>query len=225
MKRTKSFSRRLAFGLIQCATRLLPKTRREWARSMDSELQHLESDFEALVWAIGCTIASIKERINAMNIGDFKISRWILAPEMALCFAPLTFAWWDGVFGVSGIVRLNMEVIQQYFIGTPGGVITLVMMFSVAILGVLGPVGLLAAFRLITLGRPIRSRSLSMALIGGPILLGIICVARSLIMESGLGVQVVEKSGVLLLFSVLPVVGAAHILYLGSSNTNQELAA
>ena len=82
------------------------------------------------------------------------------------------------------------------------------------------PIGItLVAFRLIALGRPIRSRALSMALIGGPIFLGIIFVAKSLIMDMGVTLDA------LLLFSVLPVVGAAHILHLGPSNTDRELAA
>ena len=108
-----------------------------------------------------------------------------------------------------------MDIIRQYFIGAPGGVPTLVLMFSVAILGTLAPIGLLVAFRLIALGRPIRSRSLTMALIAGPILLGIIFVARSLIMNLGVALSA------LILFSGLPVVGAAHMLHLGSSYSDQ----
>ncbi len=220
MKQPGSLLRRLAYGLIRFAAWLLPKNRADWARSMHSELHHLENDFEALIWALGCAVASLKEGLNAMTIGNLKISRWILVPEMALCFVPLTLAWLDGVFGMSGIIRLNMDVIQQYFIGSPAGVTALMTMFSTAILGVLGPVGLIMAIRLIVLDRSIRSRSLGMALIGGPILIGIIHLARSLIIDKGL--QIFDALALLLLFSILPAIGAAHLLYLGSSSPDQE---
>jgi hypothetical protein len=156
-----------------------------------------------------------------MGIGNLRVSRWVLVPELALCFGPLTLGWLDVLFGVSGVVRLNMEVIQQYFIGVPGGLAALVIMFSGALVGVLGPLGLLVAFRFIALGRPIRSRLLSRVLILGPILFGVIYIAGNVIMGSG---AQAFGAAFLILFIVLPVVGAAHMLYLGPRNSDQKMA-
>lgn len=209
MNRSETRSRRLAFALIELAIRLLPGTRIEWAKAMLSELYYLENDRKAVLWAVGCLVASIKERVSAMVTGNLKISRWILVPEMLLCFVPLTIGWLDSVGGASGIIRLNMEIIQKYFFGVPGGTAALAMMVSGAILGVLGPVGLIAAMRLIALGRPI-SRWLGTTLIVGPVLLGGTIVVARFIMDSELAV-----SREMVLICVLPALGAAHMLHLG----------
>ena len=112
-------ARRLALFLIRFAVRLLPSSRAEWAMAMQSEVWSLKSDYRAALWAVGCVITGNKERVNAMEIGNLKTSRWVLVPEMALCFLPLTIAWWDSLFGVSGIVRLNFEVLRQFSIAPP----------------------------------------------------------------------------------------------------------
>jgi hypothetical protein len=212
--------RLLTRTLMRCAAQLLPRTRADWAKAMQCELDRFENDRDALVWAIGCVLAGIKERINAMFTGTPKISRWILAPEMLLCFVPLTIAWLDGIDGVSGIVRLNMDVIQRYFIGVPGGTLILAVMLAGAILGALGPIGLVAAFRSIVLGLPLRSRWLGTALVIGPILYGVLTiVARSAIGGSAAlsfeSVDAFDFWSAVLLLSVLPAMGAAHLLHLG----------
>jgi energy-converting hydrogenase Eha subunit A len=150
--------------------------------------------------------------------GKLRISRWLLVPEMLLCFGPLTLGWLDMLAGAASVLALDPKVIQRYFLAVPGGAIVLVMMFVGAIVGVLGPVGLIAAFRLIVLGRPLRSRWLPSALVIAPILYGGVIVAfRSFIGPAVFGFQSVEAfdfwSGVLLL-SVLPAVGGAHLRYL-----------
>jgi hypothetical protein len=58
---------------------VLPSSRLDWARAMRAELDHLQDDREALIWAIGCVVAGSKERIGTMFAANLKISRWILA--------------------------------------------------------------------------------------------------------------------------------------------------
>ena len=86
-------------ALMRFATLLLPTTRADWAIAMQSEIDRFEDDRDALAWAFGCVIAGCKERFNAMFADCLKISPWILAPEMLLCFTPLTIGWLDGIGG------------------------------------------------------------------------------------------------------------------------------
>jgi len=132
---------------------------------------------------------------------------------MLLCFGPLTLGWWDGIAGVSGLVRL-IPVIEHGQLGRiPGGESYLALMICMTIISTAGPLGLILAFRSIVLGRGLRSRWLCGALIAGPLLWG----ASSLI---GHGVPAPNAdnafdfwSGMLML-SVLPVCGALHLFHL-----------
>jgi len=221
--------RRLALLLTRCAQQLLPARRKEWARAMHAELEHIEKDRDALWWAMGCFVTGIQERVYGMLTGNLKISRWILAPEMLLCFVPLTFGWLDGVGGHFGIIRLTREVIDKYVLGVPGGRVLLMQMLAIAILGVIGPLGLASAYRLIVLNRPLRTRWLRTALCLGPILFGLVALAARWANDGtqGFSVRSVDAfdfwSGVLLL-SVLPALGAVHLLRAGS-HAQERLAA
>jgi hypothetical protein len=110
---------------------------------------------------------------------------WIVLPEILLCFVPLSIAWLDSIFGGSGVIRLNVDVIHRYFVGVPGGELVLIWMISTAILGALGLVGLIAGFRVAVLGRSLRTNWLRIALVIGPLLYGVlilnfpVCCRRS----------------------------------------------
>jgi hypothetical protein len=210
----------LALVLMRCATQLVPTTRADWAKAMHAELDRLEDDRDAFEWAFGCVVAGFKERANVMFVGNLKISSWVLAPEMLLCFVPLTMSWLDAIGGESGIVRLNMDIIQKYFIAVRGGTIELVVMIAGAILGALGPVGLLAAFRLIVLGLPMRSPWLRSALVFGPIVCGVLTIVARLAIGgtaafSFRSVDAFDFSSGIFLLSALPALGAVHMLRLG----------
>jgi hypothetical protein len=218
----------LALALMRFANLLLPTTRADWAMAMQSEIDRFEDDRDALAWAFGCVIAGCKERFNAMFADCLKISRWILAPEMLLCFTPLTIGWLDGIGGDSGIVRLNLDIIQKYFLGVPGGTLVLITMIVGAVLGALGPIGLIAAFRLIVLRRPMQTWWLRTALVVGPLLCGTLTIASRLAIGGfdAFSVRSVDAfdfwSGILLL-STLPALGAAHMLRLGPQSSDGRL--
>jgi hypothetical protein len=212
-----SLRRRLAGTLLRCLNRLLPRSRLEWGQAMQAELDHLPSDRDALAWAVGCLVAGSKERINTMLTGNLKISRWILVPEMLLCFVPLTLGWLDAVGGSSGVMRLSGEAVAKRFLHSPGGTLVLVALLAGAVLGALGPLGLATAFRWIVSGRAPGSRWFRAALVAGPAAYGVLTLATRLA-TGGAGSLTLDAadsfdfwSGILLL-SVLPSLGAAHML-------------
>jgi hypothetical protein len=169
---------------------------------MLSELQYVDGDGKAIQWAFGCLVTGIKLRVNLMIAGNLKIARWIFLPEILLCFVPLSFAWLDSIFGGSGVIRLNVDVIYRYFLGVHGGQLVLIWMISTTLLGTLGPVGLVAGFRLVVLGRPLRIHWLRVALVIGPLLYGLLFLISRVAVAGTAAVSFNEASGTLPGFSV-----------------------
>ena len=188
---------------------------------MHSELDRVVDDRDALVWAFGCLVAGFRERVNVMLFGNLKIARWVLAAEMLLCFLPLTMGWLDAIGGDSGIIRLDMHIIQTDFAGAK--MFALVAMFASAILGAVGPIGLIAAFRSIVLGRPVRGW-FGIALLIGPILCGAVTIASRWAIGGPEAFNphaygTFDFWSAILLLSVLPALGAAHLLRLGPAES------
>lgn len=75
--------------------------------------------------------------------------------------------------------------------------------------GVLGPFGLIAAYRVIVAGRPICKRWLLRAMYAGPGLIAVIFIAQTPVMMSNSGLF-----EALVLLSMLPALGAAHMQHL-----------
>jgi hypothetical protein len=218
MNRFSPLLRRLTLALIRLAAQLLPRKRADWARAMHSELDRIDNDRAAFAWAFGCALVGLKERIDVMATYP-KISRWILAPEMLLCFVPLTIGWRDGLLGSPGIVR--------YFLGVHGGTLTLIEVLGGVVLATVGPLGLLAAFRSIAWGRPIRSEWLRAFLVIGPLLYGLMTLVSRLAVDGLPSFSFATDdafdfwSGILLL-SILPALGATHMLRLFPPNPHRS---
>lgn len=196
---------------------------------MRAELDSLGNDRDALSWAIGCVVAGAKERISTMLAPNLKVSRWILIAEMLLCFVPLTVLWLDAVSASSGLVQLHGDVARNYFFHAPGGRFALATTLAGAILGTLGPLSLIAAFRFVVAGRFPSSRWLPAALIAGPALYGVLTLLARLAMAGtgGFGFGALDSfdfwSGILLL-SALPSLGALHMRYLASRKPHESPA-
>ena len=62
MSERLSVLRRIALTLVRHAFRALPPARSEWGQAMSRELDHIESDWRALRWSVGCVVASYTER-------------------------------------------------------------------------------------------------------------------------------------------------------------------
>jgi hypothetical protein len=160
-----------------------------------------------------------------MDMGTLRVSGFVLVLEMALCFVPITFGWFDVMFGMSGVAWLDGPTIDLY-VGTPVGVAMLAKMLAKmlvgAVIGLLGPLGLVVAMRQIVLGRALRRGWVSAALVGGPILLATVYVVANL--ASGTEFSI-EWGGFYVLFTVLPLAGAVHLSYLGRSQPARTLSA
>ncbi len=156
-----------------------------------------------------------------MDMGTLRVSRFVLALEMALCFVPLTLGWFAVMFDPSGVAWLDGATIDLY-VGTPVGVAMLAKMLVGAVIGLLGPLGLVVAMRHIVLGRALRRGWVSAALVGGPILLAAVYVVANL--ASGTEFSI-EWGGFYVMFVALPAMGAAHLLYLGRPQPARTLSA
>lgn len=223
MTRRATLARRAAAALLRgAATWLAPTRRRQWGSAMRAELDHIDGDFAALRWAYGCTLAAITLRRTDMDMGTLRVSRFVLALEMALCFVPLTFGWFDVVVGNSGVAWLDPASIQRYYLGNTQGVAALAKMFAGAVIGVLGPLGLIVAVRYIVFGRALQRGWLSSALIAGPIVLAVVYVAADLASDTRWWPG---WWGFYVLFVAMPLAGAAHLLYLGRSPRVSTLSA
>lgn len=201
----------LALLCMRLAGWLMGRQAGEWSQAMRAELQHVQES-ERLSWAFGCLVAAIKRRFESMRTGTLRISRGILLLELLACFLPLTLGWWDAVFGRWGIARLDHAVIQDPFIQTPLGTGILAMMIGAAVIGLVGPIGLLLAARALATGTGLRNRRFGTALIAGVACYAVASIA--LRVSDGPGAYAATFSFILLL-NVLPAVGIAHLIYLG----------
>jgi hypothetical protein len=209
-----SLAHRVAQRLVAHAARVLPEHRTQWARAMRGEIEHLPHDRHALFWALGCVVASYIERINDMTFGTLRVSRWVLGLEMIMCFLWLTWMFGAlasrGVYGFAGPLPMDAWFFQ---------------MLTVT---VLGPIGLVVAFKSVALGK----RSL------GRITTAVLCVpaAWTLLALGGQLLtrgswlrshpdQLAEALGAFVLFALLPAVGVAHLVYLSRAEARRTIAA
>lgn len=161
---------------------------------MRSELEYISSDYAALQWALGVYVASCLERARVMSTDSLRLSRWLLSLEMLLCFAPLTF-----FTGVLVVVLLN------------GAMPTGFALLSLSATAV-GPIGLVAAFRVIVLGRVSLGRTTTFVL---GLLAAWPLVAFSSLSIGGAG-PIGEWWREYVLIALLPAVGAAHLVLIGT---------
>jgi hypothetical protein len=122
-------TRRVAIGLLVVASRVLPEERREWARDMRTEVDHIGSDALALRWAFGCVVASVNQRMAAMLKLNGPISRPVLVLEWFMCFVPLTLLWLAAVRYIVSFGPTADIVVATAF-GTFGPIALVVALFK-----------------------------------------------------------------------------------------------
>lgn len=195
---------------LRLAAALFGNDGSEWLQAMRAELDHVPRN-ERHMWSLGCVITALKRRLHTMRSGDLRISRGVLLLELLVCFAPITLAWWDAMFGSFGVLALNQNIVQEQFLATPLGRVLLSMMVGAAIIGLVGPIGLLLASRKAVTGVGLQSRALGITMIAGVSLF----VAASLLLRlfSGPGAYAATPSFILLI-GILPALGIAHLMYL-----------
>lgn len=189
-------ARRAARRLAAHAAQMLPRERADWARAMRREIDHVPEDGAALRWALGCVAASYLERIDVMNARRHGISRWVLGLEMLMCFLWLTWMFGAlmtrGVYGFTGPLPIDAWFVSM-LLGT-----------------VVGPIGLMVAFKSIVLDRPALSRATIIALCV-PLVWTVIAMTG----QFGRSAFLAEAFGAWVLFALLPTIGVTHLIYLG----------
>ena len=203
----------LAAICMRIATSLLNAEHSEWACAMRAELAHVPEN-ERVTWAIGCLAAAIQQRVTSMRRGTLQVAPWVLMIELVFCFLPITIGWFDSVFGSSGVVHLNLAIAREFFLGTSLGTMVLAMMIAGAIVGLVGPVGLLWTLGTLT-KRVSVPRRLGIAMIGSLLTYG--SGALALHFFAGPGAYAANLEFVVLII-LLPIAGVAHLMYLTRPN-------
>lgn len=123
--------RRVARGLVKHAAMVSPVERADWAQAMLNEVDYLSPGMPAVGWALGCLFVCYSERISAMMRSFDSLPRWVLVLEMLVCFLPLTL-----VFSTVVLAEVHGGfTLQDCLLYCSGSI--------------LGPLGLVAAFRAI----------------------------------------------------------------------------
>jgi hypothetical protein len=207
--------RRIARWLAAHAAGVLPKQRKNFAAAMRTEIEHVQHDRQALIWALGCVVASYLERINDMTFGTLRVSRWVLGLEMIMCFWWLTWMF------------LALASRGLYF-GFAGPLPMDPWFFTMLTVCAVGPIGSFVAFRSVVLGRRLLGRVTTVVL----------CVAAAWTCLAFLGEILnrggwlagrpgaqAEALGLFVLFALLPALGVAHLVYLSRAESRKALAA
>jgi hypothetical protein len=186
-------ARRIAAALVDRAARWLPPRRCEWGDAMRAELHHVKSDRHALEWALGCVLASLTERVRAMNVSSLRVSRWLLVLEWLVCFGPLTLLW----------------IAAVTFIGRGAGPSS--DLIAAMLLGALGPIALVAALIGTVFPGAFPRRWLIKSLLLGFFVLGSM---QFLAMVKTLGFRWFAFDwSLIVLLAVLPLLGCLHLHY------------
>lgn len=203
---------------MRLAAWTIEKQDSEWARAMRAELEHVPARVRSS-WAIGCLISAIKRRLDFMRIENFRVSRGVLLLELLVCFVPLTWGWWEVLFGSSNILRLNPALVEEHFLGSSLGIGVLGMMLGGVVIGIVGPIGLFLMSRAVMSGKGLGSRPWGLTMIAA--VAGYAAASILLRLIAGPGAYAADLSFILL-FGILPAAGIAHLMYLARTAPNDS---
>lgn len=200
----------LTTALLTVAGRIMPPERREWHRAMQAESAYLSAP-AALAWSIGTLITAFKQRCMPMNAGDFRVSRWVMLIECVGGFGPLIVGWLDFAFGPSGAIHHTPAIIVQNYLPYPGGGYIAFMWLSGAVIGLIGPIGLLLGLRFALLGHAPRNQTFLRSMIAILLLYSVGgAIAGFLIGPPDYRIS----AGLTILFVVMPAAVLWHMLQL-----------
>jgi hypothetical protein len=194
-----SLTQRLAYALARHAVKVLPRHRSDWAEAMRNELDYLPREQSALRWMLGCLLVSYHERIRIMISDRPPISRPVLGLEMLVCLVPVTW-FFIVVVAQTASGRLPLHAGTLYALGCLAGPLTLV-----------------AAIRMVIFRRRLMTRTSSALLIA--VAVWTMCAYTGQLIHSGLRVADVWRDFVLI--ALLPLVAAAHLIWISSSERPQ----
>jgi hypothetical protein len=81
---SRAVSRWLSRQLIYVVRRLSPSKREDWAQAMSREVEEIPGERDALMWALGCVLATCYERFISMKPSSWWPLRWAMAMWIAL---------------------------------------------------------------------------------------------------------------------------------------------
>jgi hypothetical protein len=165
---------------------MLPAQHADWARAMVNEVHHIDSDREALQWALGCALACTTLGVGHMIRTRLAIARWLLGVEIVVCLGPLTLLWLAATY----IIVFHGARSPNILVPT--------------MIGVLGPVGLWLALRAALLRRAVARTSFAI-LAASFAAMAVLQIAKHDVTWFGFDWRV------LMLNSILPCIACAHL--------------
>jgi hypothetical protein len=186
-----SSTQRIARALVAHADNCMPAHRREWSKAMRAEFDQIKDKDGQVNWALGCVIASYRERFKVMNRSSLLVSKWVIGIEALLCFGPLSLLWFIAV------ARLHQ------FLHEPKVLVDIA-------LTAIDPLSLIIALRFVLLGKAL-NRSLQLSLAIAFLGIGLLMIAGKYLMPN----QAFFWGGVewelIALFSILPAFCCWHL--------------
>jgi hypothetical protein len=88
MKTPANIERRLALRLVRHAAFVLPRGAASWGIAMQREVEHIDSNHDALKWAIGCVSTGYLRRLASLSVVHTSAIRWLLAAFIVSWTAP-----------------------------------------------------------------------------------------------------------------------------------------
>ncbi len=194
--------RRIAFRIAAHAARALPRGRAAWAQAMRNETHYLPTGRSALIWALGCVLASYKERLTSMESGTAEPSRPVLTLEILLGFGVLawSFLWLLSPFGQALVPKPDW--------------------FFFVSMSIVGPVGTWIGIRFVFFDPGPLSRGMTLAL---SITAAWALVAYSAFLLSK-GTAAAGGWRELFLIGGLPVLTTFHLIWLSSRRKRIQVA-
>lgn len=92
MKTPANIERRLALRLVRHAAFVLPRGAASWGVAMQHEIEHIDSNRDALRWAVGCVSTGYLRRLASLSVVHTVAIRWLLAVFIASWTAPAFLA-------------------------------------------------------------------------------------------------------------------------------------
>jgi hypothetical protein len=84
--------RRLALRLVRHAASVLPRRAASWGVAMQHEIEHIDSNRDALRWAVGCVATGYLRRLASLSAVHTAAIRWILVAFIASWTVPAFLA-------------------------------------------------------------------------------------------------------------------------------------
>jgi hypothetical protein len=92
LKTPANIGRRVALRLVRHAAFVLPRGAASWGVAMQHEIEHIDSDRDALRWAVGCVSTGYLRRLASLSVVHTAAIRWLLVVFIASWTAPAFLA-------------------------------------------------------------------------------------------------------------------------------------